>query len=142
MKQTHFIKNLKEVKKEKHYIDKPAELYRTRKRLGKAVGAQNIGINYCYLKPGQLSSKYHCHTKEEEFFFIIRGNALLRYGDEEYNLKSGDSVSILPGGPLHQLRNDSNEECIYLAIGIRDPEDFVIYSCEGIVRKNNIEPIK
>ncbi len=139
MKQTHFIKNLQDVKEEQHYIDKPVELYRTRKRLGKTAGAQNIGINYCYLKPGQLSSKHHYHTKEEEFFFLLSGNALLKYGDEEYNLKSGDFVSILPGGPSHQLRNDSNEECIYLAIGIRDSEDSVIYSCEEIVCEENKE---
>ncbi len=92
-----FIKHLRDIKLEPYYLNKPAELYRTRRRLGKATGTEKIGINYCHLQPGKLSSKYHYHTREEEFFHILRGKAVLRRGAEEYHLETGDSAAILPG---------------------------------------------
>lgn len=126
-----FIRNLQEVEVELHYLDLPAERYRSRRRLGKATGAQRIGINYCYLQPGQVSSKFHFHSKEEEFFYVLSGRARLRYGNEEYTLGAGDAVSIRPGGLGHQLRNDFKAECRYLAIGIRDSEDSITYPVNG-----------
>lgn len=122
-----FIRNLEEVHEEAHYLDKPSMRYRTRRRLGKATGAERIGVNYCRLKKGQVSSRFHMHRVEEEFFLILEGRATLRWGKEEYHLDPGDAVSILPGGPAHQLRNDTEEDCIYLVIGTRDTEDEVIY---------------
>ena len=133
-----FIKNLREVEEELHYLDEPAEDYRSRRRLGKATGADRIGINYCYLRPGQVSSKFHYHTREEEFFFIISGNARLRIGDDDFLLVPDDAVSIKPGGPAHQLRNDSVEGCTYLAIGISDPEDEIVYPDDGIIRRDKV----
>jgi uncharacterized cupin superfamily protein len=122
-----FIKSLKEIPEETHYLDGPARKYRTRRRLGKATGAERIGVNYCRLKKGQVSSRFHTHKMEEEFFFILEGCATLRWGDKEYPLGPGDAVSVLPRGPAQQLRNDMVDDCIYLAIGTRDPEDEVIY---------------
>jgi uncharacterized cupin superfamily protein len=122
-----FIRNLKEIVEEAHYLDGPAKKYRTRRRLGKATGAERIGVNYCRLKKGQISSRFHTHKVEEEFFYVLEGHATLRWGEEEYSLGPGDVVSVLPGGPAQQLRNDTEEDCIYLAIGTRDPKDEVIY---------------
>ncbi|MEE9166807.1 MAG: cupin domain-containing protein [Candidatus Neomarinimicrobiota bacterium] len=138
-----FIKNLNEVEKELHYLDKPAEDYRSRRRLAKATGAERIGVNYCYLRPGQVSSKFHYHTREEEFFLLLSGHARLRCGKETYQLGPGDAVSMKPGGPAHQIHNDFDEECIYLAIGIRDPEDESVCPDDGIIRKGKItKPIE
>jgi uncharacterized cupin superfamily protein len=122
-----FISNLDEVPEEAHYLDQPGSKYRTRRRLGKATGAETIGVNYCYLKRGQLSSRFHSHSLEEEFFLILEGQVTLRWGKEEYTLGTGDAVSVLPGGPAHQLRNDSEEDCIFLAIGMRNTQDEVTY---------------
>ena len=122
-----FIRNLDEVDEEAHYLDTPANIYRTRRRLGKATGAERIGINYCRLRAGQVSSRFHIHKVEEEFFFISEGCATLRWGEDEYPLGPGDAVAVLPGGPAHQLRNDTEADCIYLAIGTRDTQDEVTY---------------
>jgi uncharacterized cupin superfamily protein len=138
-----FVKNLQEVAEESHYLDQPADHYRSRRRLGKATGAKHIGVNYSRLRPGQLSSKFHFHTHEEEFLFILSGHAVLRYGDTTYQLGPGDAASLRLGGPAHQLRNDFAEDCIYLEIGTREPEDSIIYPEEGVVRKGNVvEPIR
>jgi hypothetical protein len=49
---------------------------------------------------------------------------------------------LKPGGPAHQLCNNYTEECIYLEIGLRDPEDVIMYLEDRIVRKDNVtEPL-
>lgn len=133
-----FLKNLEQVKEEPHYLDEPAEQYRSRRRLGKATGAERLGVNYSRLRPGQISSRFHFHTREEEFLLVLSGRATLRFGDATYELQSGDAVSLRPGGPAHQLRNNFAEECIYLEIGIRNPEDSIIYPEDGIIRKGDL----
>lgn len=136
------VKNLGEVTEESHYLDEPAEQYRSRRRLGKATGAERLGVNYSRLRPGQVSSEFHFHTREEEFLLILSGRATLRYGDATYELRPGDAVSLKPSGPAHQLRNDYTEECIYLEIGLRDPEDMIMYPEDGIMRKGKVtEPL-
>lgn len=122
-----FIKNLEEVVEESHYLDVPAELYRSRRRLGKATGAQRLGVNYSTLRPGQVSSKFHYHAREEEFILVLSGRAKLRHGAATYELRPGDAISLKPGAPAHQLRNDFEGDCIYLEIGVRDLEDSIIY---------------
>ncbi|MFC1583726.1 cupin domain-containing protein [Candidatus Neomarinimicrobiota bacterium] len=122
-----FIRNLKEIEEEAHYLDGPAKKYRTRRRLAKATGAERIGVNYCRLKKGQISSTFHTHSLEEEFFLLLEGQATLRWGKEEHPLGPGDAVAVLPGGPAHQMRNDTEEDCIFLAIGTRDTQDEVSY---------------
>jgi len=122
-----FIRNIEEVVEELHYLDVPAEHYRSRRRLGKATGAERLGVNYSRLGPGQVSSRFHYHAREEEFILVLSGHATLRYGDATYGLKPGDAVSLKPSGPAHQLRNDFEEICIYLEIGTRDSEDTIIY---------------
>jgi len=126
-----FIKNIEEVEEESHYLDEPSEAYRTRRRLGKATGAKRLGVNYCKLRPGQVSSRFHYHTHEEEFFLILTGRTILRVGSDIVELGENDCVSILPDGPAHQLRNDFKEECIYLVFSNRDPDDSIVYTENG-----------
>jgi len=127
MQRPSFIKNLDEVPEEAHYLDEPADRYRTRRRLGKATGSERIGVNWCRLGPGQTSSRFHHHTVEEEFFLVLEGRAVLRHGDAEHELRPGDAVSIRPGPPAHQLTNPFGAECVYLDFGLRDPEDVCVY---------------
>ena len=133
------IKNLAEVEEQLHYLDQPAEHYRTRRRLGKATGAERIGVNYCRLQSGQVSSRFHYHTREEEFVFVLQGRAILRLGEVEYELRPGDAVSFRPGGPPHQLSNDFEEDCVYLDIGASDPNDVVVYPEDGLQRRGEIK---
>jgi uncharacterized cupin superfamily protein len=133
------IKNVAEVEEQLHYLDQPTEHYRTRRRLGKATGAERLGVNHCRLRPGQVSSRFHFHTREEEFVFILQGRAILRLGDAECELGPGDAVSFRPGGPPHQLRNDFDEDCLYLDIGVRDSHDVVVYPEDGFQRRGAIK---
>jgi RimJ/RimL family protein N-acetyltransferase/quercetin dioxygenase-like cupin family protein len=115
------------VAEEEHYLDRPADQFRTRRRLGKATGARRLGVNLSRLRPGQMSSRLHSHSIEEEFLFVLEGRAVLRHGSAEHTVGPGDAVSLLPGGPAHQLHNPFDDDCLYLDIGIRDERDVISY---------------
>ncbi len=73
---------------------------------------------------------------------MLQGRAILRLGDSEYEIGPGDTISLRPGGPAHQLRNDLDEDCLYLDFGTRDPDDVVVYPEDGVQRRGQIkEPI-
>jgi uncharacterized cupin superfamily protein len=77
-----FIKNIADIAEEAHYINPDPQNYRTRRPIGKATGAIKFGVNLCKLRPNQVSSEFHAHSKEEEFFWIQSGKAILRHGQD------------------------------------------------------------
>jgi mannose-6-phosphate isomerase-like protein (cupin superfamily) len=58
--------------------------------------------------PGQ-STLLHRHVETEEFYHITAGEGLMRLGDQEFSVKSGDTVNIAPG-TMHQIRNTGEGE--------------------------------
>ncbi len=132
-----FIKNLESIPEEEHYLDAPASAFRVRKRLGKATGTVALGINQSRLKLGQISSRFHSHSREEEFVLILHGHATLRLGTDSWPVGPGDAISLRPGGPAHQLRNDSTEDCVYLEISTRLGDDIITYPEDGYRRVGN-----
>lgn len=129
-----FIQNLESIAEEEHHLDAPASAFRVRKRLGKATGTVALGINQSRLKPGQISSRFHSHSLEEEFVLILSGHATLRLATDSWPLGPGDAISLRPGGPAHQLRNDSTQDCVYLEVSTRFADDIVTYPEEGYRR--------
>ncbi|MGE0172257.1 MAG: cupin domain-containing protein [Oligoflexales bacterium] len=121
------IKNLKDMEYESHYLNKPAEKYRVRKRVGKTLGTKNLGLNVSRLAPGQVSSEFHFHTKEEELIVITKGRVTLRLGNETFVLEEEDVISFPPNGEPHQLINNFDLECLYLEMSTRHPDDRVVY---------------
>ena len=126
-----FIRNLASIPEEEHSADAPATAFRLRKRLGKATGTFALGINQSRLAPGQVSSRFHFHSREEEFVLILHGHATLRMGMEAWAVGPGDAISLRPGGPAHQLRNDSTEDCLYLEVSTRLDDDVITYPEDG-----------
>ena len=61
--------------------------------------------------PGKRSFDYHYHDTDEEAFYIISGQGLLRTPQGELSVKQGDCI-LLPPGPenAHSIRNTSMEE--------------------------------
>lgn len=46
----------------------------------------------------------HRHMRSEEFYHITAGKGLMRLGEDEFTVKSGDTVNI-PPGTSHQITN-------------------------------------
>jgi len=105
-----------------------AVIGRERKRLGNAVGLDQFGVNLTRLKPGAASAQRHWHEKEDEFVYILEGEAVLVENDGETILKPGDAAGFKANSRNgHQLVNRSNRDAVYLEVGTRSKHERVEY---------------
>ena len=101
---------------------------RTKRKLGEQFDLSNFGVNLTELAPGAASSVMHCHSKQDEFLYILKGTATVLLGDEEFPISEGDCIGFKAGtGTGHQLLNRSQAPVVYLEIGDRMAGDEVTY---------------
>ena len=102
---------------------------RSRKRLARAAGLTQFGVNICTLKPGAASSQRHWHANEDEFVYVLQGEVVLREDGGETLLEAGDAAAWKAGVPNgHCLVNRSNRDAVVLEIGSRAPTERAYYS--------------
>jgi mannose-6-phosphate isomerase-like protein (cupin superfamily) len=51
-----------------------------------------------------LDTPLHVHSKEDELFYIVDGQHIVRRGDEEFELGPGDAIFLPRGTPHSQQR--------------------------------------
>jgi uncharacterized cupin superfamily protein len=101
---------------------------RSRKRLGLAAGLTQFGVNLCTLKPGAASSQNHWHDNEDEFVYMLEGEAVLCEDGNEVVLKPGDVAAWKAGVPDgHNLVNRSDRDAVFLEIGTSAAKERVLY---------------
>ncbi len=101
---------------------------RERRKLGDAAGLTQFGVNLLRLPPGAWSSQRHWHSHQDEFVYIVQGEAVLVTDDGEEILRAGDCAGFKGGdGNGHHLQNRSNADVIALEIGTRGGEDGADY---------------
>jgi uncharacterized cupin superfamily protein len=106
--------------------------------IGDAIGCEKIYVNIDYLKPGGESTKYHSHSKQEEFFLIMSGKGLLRIAGEEMSIKIGDVISKPAGKDIaHQFINNGLEILQILDIGTHETDDVATYPDENVIYIRN-----
>jgi uncharacterized cupin superfamily protein len=100
----------------------------TRKQLGAAAGAQQLGVSYMELPPGARAWPRHFHAANEEGVYILAGRGRVRIGEVEVEVRAGDYVA-LPAGPAHahQTINDSDEPLRYLCMSTMLSTDIGVY---------------
>ena len=102
---------------------------RSRKRLGRAAGLTQFGVNICTLKPGAASSQRHWHENEDEFVYMLEGEVVLREDDGETVLKPGDVAAWKAGVPNgHTLINRSDRDAVFIEVGTRAASERAHYS--------------
>ncbi len=107
--------------------DKPCR-ERIRKRLGDAGGLSDFGVNLLELSPGGWSSQRHWHSDEDEFVWIVRGEAVLVSDAGETILRAGDCAAFPKGhADGHHLVNRSSAPVICLEVGSRSSSDRCTY---------------
>ncbi|HXE15813.1 MAG TPA: cupin domain-containing protein, partial [Stellaceae bacterium] len=67
---------------------------RIKRRLGEAFGLKNFGVNLTHLAPGAVSSIRHHHAKQDEFIYIVEGEAILITDAGETAMKPGDCAGF------------------------------------------------
>jgi uncharacterized cupin superfamily protein len=101
---------------------------REKRRLGDVFGLTNFGVNLVRLRPGAASAHRHWHSAQDEFVYILEGEATLVTDAGERPMEPG-TVMGFPANAAdgHQLVNKSNGEVLYLEIGDRSAGDEVDY---------------
>ncbi|MFA6846422.1 MAG: cupin domain-containing protein [Sphaerochaetaceae bacterium] len=109
------------------------------KELGKSVGSKKIYANMDIVPPRCLSTKYHSHSQQEEFFFIVSGEGTLRLQNKEIAIKKGDFLAKPAGeGIAHTFFNSGKENLVILDVGTNEPEDTCYYPDEDVyMHKSN-----
>ena len=102
---------------------------RAKKRLGDAAGLSNFGVNLVTLAPGTESSMRHWHARQDEFIYVLEGQATLVTDNGRQILGPGMAAGF-PAGKAegHQLINESDRPLRYLEVGDRLPGDAATYS--------------
>ncbi|GAA5100222.1 cupin domain-containing protein [Chryseobacterium ginsengisoli] len=76
--------------------------------------SQNLSIKQEKM-PSGTTEKLHFHDHAEQFFYILKGEAVLYINDEKFSLKAGESITILPKSK-HYISNESMEDLEFLVI--------------------------
>ena len=67
------------------------------------------------LMPPGAQEVRHYHSRAQQFFYILSGQATMELDAETIRLHVGEGVRILPG-TRHQIRNESSEPVRFLVI--------------------------
>ena len=102
---------------------------RARRRLARAAGLTQFGVNLCTLKPGAASSQRHWHEHEDELVYVLEGEVVLVEDGGETVLKPGDAAAWKAGvADGHCLINRTSRDAIVIEVGSRAPAERAHYS--------------
>lgn len=114
---------------------------RFRKRLGDAGGLNQFGVNLTRVEPGSASAQRHWHQFEDEFVYIVSGEATLIEDEGECQLGPGDAAAFKAGDPNgHHIVNRSDADVVFLEIGTRSNSDAVDYPDIDLRLRNGTPP--
>lgn len=70
----------------------------------------------------------HWHTESEEFVYVLSGTLTLQYGDNSYEMSTGECIGFKANEGLgHRLINKTKKESSFLVVGSRSSNDEAIY---------------
>jgi uncharacterized cupin superfamily protein len=97
--------------------------------LAAPLGARTIGANVTRVPPGKAAFPLHHHHANEEHFFVLSGQGMLRLGERAWPVRPHDYIVSVAGGPeaAHQLVNTGQEDLVYLSISTLVVPDVVGY---------------
>ena len=99
-----------------------------RRRAGTHIGAQKLGYSFFYVPPGKAAFPFHTHSRNEEMIYILEGEGVLRFGQEETVVGPGTIVACPAGVEFaHQLVNTGAHELRYLVLSTMDFPDICEY---------------
>lgn len=101
---------------------------RFNRRLGDFAGLKNFGVNLTRIVPGGQSSYMHAHATQDEFMYVLEGEATLETTAGLEVLTPGMCVGFPAGsGEAHRFLNRSDRDVVILVVGDRSPGDILAY---------------
>jgi uncharacterized cupin superfamily protein len=106
---------------------------RIKRQLGNVFDLSNFGVNLTTLEPGVFSALRHWHSKQDEFVYILEGEATLTTNAGVTTLTPGMCVGFKAGvEDGHQISNRGTSRLVYLEVGDRTPGDRGFYPDDDI----------
>lgn len=103
-------------------------------KLGDLGGQSQFGVNKSILPPNSATSMHHWHETEDEFVFVISGEATLIDGNGEQEMNSGDYATFkAEENNALAIINKSNDDVVLLKIGSRAEKDIVRYEGKDLI---------
>jgi uncharacterized cupin superfamily protein len=86
-------------------------------QLARSVGLKRTGVNFIRVPAGRESYVYHSHRFEEEWIYVLAGNAIALIDGTEYPVGAGDFIGFPAPSVAHLLRNPGPDDLVYLSGG-------------------------
>jgi uncharacterized cupin superfamily protein len=103
---------------------------RWNRRLGGRAGLTRFGVNLTRIVPGGQSSNRHWHSRQDEFVYVLSGEAVLETDAGEETLHAGMCAGFPAGAANgHRFVNRSAADVVLLVVGDRTAGDEITY-CE------------
>jgi uncharacterized cupin superfamily protein len=120
------------IRKDQPPVERGTEERAERLQYSDAGGLTQFGAYVETLQPGSRSSDRHWHEEEDEFLYMLSGEATVIEEDGAHLLHPGDAA-CWPAGTAnaHQVVNRSGAPCTYLIFGTRMAHDIVHYPDVG-----------
>ena len=112
-----------------HPLDEEAEV--TMSPLSRLAGLGRAGVNLVRVAPGRTAFPLHRHMVEEEWTYVLSGEAEVTLDDAIHRLGPGAFVAFPAGGPPHQVRNPGDAELVCLMGGEHRPFEAVDFPDHG-----------
>ena len=115
-------------------------LGRTVRPLGDFFGLRNFGVNLATLAPGAVSAPRHAHSRQDEFVYVLAGEATLVNDAGQTQLRSGMCIGFPAGtGDAHHLVNQTEADCTYLVVGDRSEGDALDFPDDDLAALANLD---
>lgn len=116
----------------KHHCHGEGYEYFRRSFVPRGAGKQSLVCVY-EVPPGKSPYPYHYHLKDEETFYILSGQGLLRTPEGEKTVQAGDLLFFPPNEQgAHKLTNTSQtENLVYIDFDVIHDLDVCMYPDSG-----------
>lgn len=106
----------------------PGEYEYYRRDFVKRGQAKQCVVSVYEIPPGKSAYPYHYHKKNEEVFFIVSGQGLLRTPEGERTVAAGDLLFFpAEAEGAHKLTNQSQEPLVYVDFDTDNDLDVAVY---------------
>ncbi len=79
-------------------------------------GTTQFEVRITRIPARDTNTKYHTHTKEEEWFYVLKGTCHINIEGDWHRIEAGDSI-FKPTGKYHIFRNFGDEPCEIIMLG-------------------------
>jgi uncharacterized cupin superfamily protein len=101
---------------------------RYNRRIDDHAGLTHYGVVLTRIVPGGQSSHRHAHATQDEFVYVLEGEAVLETNDGAQLLKPGMCAGFPAGtGDAHRFLNRTDKDVLLLVVGDRSANDDVRY---------------